>query len=306
MNRLPPRYRNKKHAMATRRAVFARDRGRCALCGKVTRDWQVHHSVAVREGGGCCPIELLQTLCREPCHRRESAEQRRRWAHERRFLPEGIATNDQRKAEALGTTRPTNGFECAYADLPDGFDLESCVGRNARLRVLHEPKNDGGVRAVIQSIESWEGAVAVPDNFTRKPGRGAALNGTVAPAYGGAQNQAVAPPGAPMPPTNRPAPAPPTTPQMARDRPITEADMLTAAEVVAVVQSTPEEAYRRGVTPADYNPAGLSNNPAAAQQQAHAAQLAAGYDDAMSDPDVFDLPEGSPAQREALAAAHVG
>jgi len=63
-----------------RRCVYDRDRGVCAGCGAVTprlssvvgKGWQVHHVVAVAEGGGCCGLDGLATLC-AACHRRETS-----------------------------------------------------------------------------------------------------------------------------------------------------------------------------------------------------------------------------------------
>lgn len=47
--------------------TFARDQGVCALCAAVTTDWQADHIVPVRDGGGCCGLENIQTLCKA-CH----------------------------------------------------------------------------------------------------------------------------------------------------------------------------------------------------------------------------------------------
>ena len=88
--------------------VFARDRGRCALCATdtvrayaqlkrsrgVTRTelltmwglpsigarrslWDADHIIPVAEGGGQCDLDNLRTLCL-PCHREQTAELRRR------------------------------------------------------------------------------------------------------------------------------------------------------------------------------------------------------------------------------------
>lgn len=88
--------------------VFARDRGRCALCSTDTVDaytqlkrsrgsaraellamwglpsiharrslWDADHILPVAEGGGQCDLENLRTLCL-PCHREQTAELRRR------------------------------------------------------------------------------------------------------------------------------------------------------------------------------------------------------------------------------------
>ena len=41
--------------------------------------WEAHHILAVREGGGECGLDNYTTLCWR-CHRRETGQQRRRWA----------------------------------------------------------------------------------------------------------------------------------------------------------------------------------------------------------------------------------
>lgn len=98
-------------------------------------------------------------------------------------------------------------FEVSQSDLPEDFDLDTLVGKNARIRVSHEPKKDKpGDRAVIAAIESWDGEIMAPDNFTRKPGKAGATE-TEQPAQAYAPN-----PEDSLPPTNRPVtpnPAPP-------------------------------------------------------------------------------------------------
>jgi len=44
--------------------------------------WEAHHKHAVKDGGGGCGLDGYETLCIW-CHKRESAEQQRRWAEER-------------------------------------------------------------------------------------------------------------------------------------------------------------------------------------------------------------------------------
>ncbi len=121
-------------------------------------------------------------------------------------------------------------FECGFAALPEQFDLEQLVGMNARIRVIHEPKQDGsGDRAIIQSIESWEGPAMAPDNFERKPGQG-----DVPPEQ---RQQAFAPnPSQPLPPTNRmpqqsqsyqpPSTLAPVQPQRIEQRPASAPDPM--------------------------------------------------------------------------------
>lgn len=45
--------------------------------------WEAHHKIAVKDGGGGCGLDGLETLCRW-CHKSESASQHARWAKERR------------------------------------------------------------------------------------------------------------------------------------------------------------------------------------------------------------------------------
>jgi hypothetical protein len=61
--------------------VWARDRGKCALCPAVCprrgNHWQADHVVPVAEGGGSCGLEGLRTLC-TACHRAETSKLRLR------------------------------------------------------------------------------------------------------------------------------------------------------------------------------------------------------------------------------------
>lgn len=71
-----------------RKCVWARDRGRCALCPSVAAHrsggaWQADHIVPVAEGGGACGLENLRTLCIS-CHRIETAALAARLAARRR------------------------------------------------------------------------------------------------------------------------------------------------------------------------------------------------------------------------------
>jgi 5-methylcytosine-specific restriction endonuclease McrA len=64
-----------------RAAVFARDHGICARCGRDTVaegiGWEADHVRPVADGGGQCPLDQLRTLCRYPCHEIVTAEWRR-------------------------------------------------------------------------------------------------------------------------------------------------------------------------------------------------------------------------------------
>jgi len=52
--------------------VLERDGAFCAFCKQVTEDWHVDHIRPVQDGGGCCGLENLRTLC-HPCHLRWTA-----------------------------------------------------------------------------------------------------------------------------------------------------------------------------------------------------------------------------------------
>ena len=45
--------------------------------------WDAHHKIAVKDGGGKCGLEGLETLCRW-CHKKASAGQHKKWAAERK------------------------------------------------------------------------------------------------------------------------------------------------------------------------------------------------------------------------------
>lgn len=71
-----------------RRHVWARDRGKCALCPKVASrrvngGWQADHIVPVIEGGGSCDLSNLRTLCTD-CHKAETAKLAKRRAEARK------------------------------------------------------------------------------------------------------------------------------------------------------------------------------------------------------------------------------
>lgn len=51
--------------------------------GRTGTLWEAHHIVAVTEGGGCCGLDNMATLC-IACHARETAELSRRTAEARR------------------------------------------------------------------------------------------------------------------------------------------------------------------------------------------------------------------------------
>lgn len=115
---------------AVSRAIWARDRGVCALCGldtsllrsetrryfKLLRDchihgtpnrqgpwkthgrlWEADHVIPVIEGGGCCGLDGYRTLCL-PCHRRETAALATRRA-EKRKNAKNISTREAHKID---------------------------------------------------------------------------------------------------------------------------------------------------------------------------------------------------------------
>lgn len=82
-----------------RHAVWKRDHGICAMCGKdctkivdgerrnyygVNHQWEADHIVPVSEGGGLCGLDGYRTLCKK-CHGAESGALRKR-LNERRKL----------------------------------------------------------------------------------------------------------------------------------------------------------------------------------------------------------------------------
>lgn len=55
-----------------RAAVFSRDRGICATCGKSDHRWQADHVQAVVNGGGAIGLPNYRTLCLD-CHKTATA-----------------------------------------------------------------------------------------------------------------------------------------------------------------------------------------------------------------------------------------
>lgn len=122
-------YNLRRSPAAQRHAVYCRDQGVCADCGfdagKLERIlkhaqysdtwrsnhhpayywkrdllrqiglvpdqslWEAAHIVEVVDGGGECGLDNLRTLCRE-CHKRKTAESRRRRARQRRDADRGL------------------------------------------------------------------------------------------------------------------------------------------------------------------------------------------------------------------------
>ena len=71
------------YSNTVRRAVWKRDKGVCAACGRQhesrwSDDWEADHVLEVVNGGGGCGLENYQTLCKDPCHREKTARLLRR------------------------------------------------------------------------------------------------------------------------------------------------------------------------------------------------------------------------------------
>jgi 5-methylcytosine-specific restriction endonuclease McrA len=67
------------------RLVHKRDRGICAICKVDTKyDCDVDHIIPVCEGGGCCGLSNLRTLCK-PCHKVETKKLVERRAKRRKL-----------------------------------------------------------------------------------------------------------------------------------------------------------------------------------------------------------------------------
>lgn len=86
---------------AIRNALWARDKGVCAICGNLVLKWKykrgrrlykrpvwdAHHTKPVVLGGGFCKLEDYQTLCK-PCHRRETKKLRKQLAKTGKKAPD--------------------------------------------------------------------------------------------------------------------------------------------------------------------------------------------------------------------------
>lgn len=62
--------------------VTDRDKGVCAMCGQFGNGCEIDHIIPVIEGGGCCGLDNLRTLCLA-CHRRQTAGLAKRRSEER-------------------------------------------------------------------------------------------------------------------------------------------------------------------------------------------------------------------------------
>lgn len=88
-------WRLRTDASYLREKTFERDRGVCALCGTDSMAqssskrahgtghlWQADHIVPVVEGGGCCGLDNIRTLC-HACHLGATADLAKRRAQQR-------------------------------------------------------------------------------------------------------------------------------------------------------------------------------------------------------------------------------
>lgn len=66
-------WRIRSESYYARMKVADRDGGLCAFCGVVAEKWHADHILPVWQGGGCCGLENLRTLC-ETCHERHTRE----------------------------------------------------------------------------------------------------------------------------------------------------------------------------------------------------------------------------------------
>ena len=159
-------------------------------------------------------------------------------------------------------------LEISYSQIPDEFNLEELIGRNARLRIIQEPKknNPAEMGSKIKSIEPWDendGALMSPLNFTRKVDR---------EDYAGPTTQA------PQPVQQAQAPAPQSAPR-----------------AVPKPQAVAPGADPRSVNQLD-------------TRKATAKALAKGYDKGAAEIDdvsIFDDDISDEKREEMLAAAHV-
>lgn len=96
--------------------------------------WQADHAVAVQEGGGCCGLSNLRTLC-SPCHAVVTAEHARRRADERR-----------RATSATGEASRAHDVECAgkSACQSASGDASGSVGGSALTLLLESDSGDDG------------------------------------------------------------------------------------------------------------------------------------------------------------------
>lgn len=56
----------------------------------------------------------------------------------------------------------------SYNEIPQNFDIEELIGKNARARIRQKEKRAGGMRAELQSIEPWEGEEIEPLGYDRR------------------------------------------------------------------------------------------------------------------------------------------
>ncbi len=81
--------------------------------------------------------------------------------------------------------------DATYKELPSDFDLEELIGRNARLRIVQEPKknNPDEMKVVIKSIEPVDEAAMIARDYERIYKRAPREDGDGADSGGGLTNK---------------------------------------------------------------------------------------------------------------------
>ena len=128
------RSRARRRRMALEAKPEFGERGGKALLEQLVRTaweghaWHFDHVVAVKDGGGACTVENGQTLC-VLCHKKRTAEQKKRWAEERTrkraraeedklakdepVLSDRPSVEDDPAEDNLAKDRPANGKRSA-------------------------------------------------------------------------------------------------------------------------------------------------------------------------------------------------
>ena len=115
------RSRARRRRMALEAKPEFGERGGKALLEQLVRTaweghaWHFDHVVAVKDGGGACTVENGQTLC-VLCHKKRTAEQKKRWAEERKRKRARAEEDTLAKDEPVLSDRPV------LSDLPSAED----------------------------------------------------------------------------------------------------------------------------------------------------------------------------------------
>ena len=116
------RSRARRRRMALEAKPEFGERGGKALLEQLVRTaweghaWHFDHVVAVKDGGGACTVENGQTLC-VLCHKKRTAEQKRRWAEERTRKRARAEEDERAKDEPVLSDRPV------LSDVPSAEDV---------------------------------------------------------------------------------------------------------------------------------------------------------------------------------------